>query len=659
MIIKPGRFRLVYLSGLVSLFGLLTWIYLPALDNGFQFDDYPNIVEAYPLHLSELGFNEIKGALTGAVLQGRNLANLTFIIDWWRGGGNPYQFQQTNIILHLLNVGICLLLFVSLLRRIYPKISANWIILAAGMAALVWGLHPIQIQAVTYIVQRMAEMAVLFVLLSCYGYLRGRLTSGWPRLLWFTMACITAIAGVFSKENAVILPGLWWLLEFGVVRHGQPLMQYRFDRWLLVLPWLLLVLIVGDLLLSGSITSPYVAGYATRDFTLEERLLTQPRVIFFHISQIFWPMPDRFSIFHDPELSSSLYTPVSTLISLFCLIGWVGIGFWTLLRKNSRIVGALMLWIPATLVIESSFIPLEMVFEHRMYMPTVGLAGLLAVLLLSGTNRSPWWFWARWCVVVIIVVPLLSWSSAKRLPDWKDQLTLYNSAIKIAPENVRANFNLANLLQKHGQHNDAIKYYNKVLELDLENGDAYNNMARSYRALEHFEDARHFLLQALKIAPTNYNSLGSLALLELRDDKWQEAETLLLRAIKIDPHKETAYIYLNQLYSEQGNWNAALQLLEEGIKASQGNPVLYNELGVLLAKQRKLEQAKVQFQRAISIYPRYGIAYGNLGGVLVELGEFEAGQSILKQALVLEPGLVLAQQNLRAVEQYLQNRGNN
>ena len=78
-----------------------------------------------------------------------------------------------------------------------------------------------------------------------------------------------------------------------------------------------------------------------------------------------------------------------------------------------------------------------------------------------------------------------------------------------------------------------------------------------------------------------------------------------------------------------------------------------------MAKQRKLEQAKVQFQRAISIYPRYGIAYGNLGGVLVELGEFEAGQSILKQALVLEPGLVLAQQNLRAVEQYLQNRGNN
>ena len=635
----------------------MTCGYWPTLENSFHFDDMANIVRAYPLHLSTISVEGLQRALAGATIPGRLLPNLTFVLDWWRGAGDPAPFQVTNLILHLLNVAVLFLLLSLLLRRLYPNVPLRWWLGAVWLAAAIWALHPIQTQAVTYIVQRMAEMAALFMLLSCYSYLRGRLTCGGARWGWLAAAGAAALAAGISKESGWVMPALWWLMEYGVVRHGQPLVQVRLDRWLLGLPLVAVAVVAVDLWLAGPLTAPLLVGYEGRDFTLTERLLTQPRVILFHISQILWPLPQRFSIFHDPELSTALWSPATTGLALLVVVGWIGVGLWALLQLRLRLIGALLLWLPTTLVIESSFVPLEMVFEHRMYLPSVGLAALLGVLLLRvvrAGNRNRWLVWGG----AMVLLPLLMVATVERLSHWRDPLTLYQSAINTVPNNVRANFNLANTLQQRGDHQQAINYYARVVALDPVNGDAYNNMAHSYQQLGQLQQARASFVQALAVAPNNYHSLGGLALLERTAGQVDAAVLLLQQAIAIAPYREDAYIHLSQLYREQQQWPVAQQLLEQGIADSNGNPMLHNELGLLFMQRRQLPLARAEFERAIATYPGYGAAYSNLGGVLVELGELAAGRLMLQRALRLEPGLTQAQQNLRAVEEYLQGQGN-
>jgi hypothetical protein len=175
---------------------------------------------------------------------------------------------------------------------------------------------------------------------------------------------------MISKETAAIVPFLVLLAEFGVLRQGQAIVRGRLDSVMLSLPVVVAVLITLDILSgTGPLAGNFLPGYENRDFTLSERLLTQPRVIGFHFSQIFWPLPGRFSLEHDFAASTGLLTPATTLVAMLGVASWCAIGVWALFRPSLRMMGFFLLWVPATLVIESTIIPLEMVFEHRMSGP--------------------------------------------------------------------------------------------------------------------------------------------------------------------------------------------------------------------------------------------------------------------------------------------------
>jgi hypothetical protein len=397
---------------------LVLLAYWSAPQNSFHFDDRHNIVDQPAVHMNEFSFARLGLAAEHAELGTRPLPSITFALDWWRGGGEPGPFIRTNVAIHMLAVLASFALLTLIFRHcgfaFYPAMFA------AAVGAAIWATHPIQIQAVTFVVQRMASMAALFVLVSMICYLKAR-TSQRGQAAWWALCLLAMVAGALSKENAWMAPVFLLLLEFGVVRHGKDLFQNkRLDLLLLSLPLAAGVLVLIDVASGIGPFSGMISAYEHRDFTLWERLLTQPRVIAFHLSQIFWPMPDRFSIAHDFVTSTSLLSPPTTLLAIVAVIAWAGIGVWMMSLQNGRVLGFFLLFLPIALIPESSIIPLEMVFEHRMYLPSFALAGLLGYLCLKFLGRSGPSHYVIATVSATAVAVLLALSTQTAVARWKD-----------------------------------------------------------------------------------------------------------------------------------------------------------------------------------------------------------------------------------------------
>ncbi|MCK5640067.1 MAG: hypothetical protein KAJ19_04695 [Gammaproteobacteria bacterium] len=518
-----------YGPGLLAALALLVLVgmaYQDAPGNGFHFDDLLNIVNYPPVHLEEFSIAGLYKAGKNPALSSRPLPSVTFAFDWWRGGGSPAPFQWTNMFLHGITALLVMLFIHTLLKQ--TNIPARYALGFAWLVAAVWAVHPIQVQTVTYVVQRMAIMAVLFSLLSVWCYIKARLVVD-KKYRWYLFSVIALVCGAISKEIAWITPALILIAEYGVLRHKKPLVNDTSDYLLLSLPLLVLAYVLIDIASgSGPISHIVAKGYMARDFSLSERLLSQPRVILFYLSQVGWPSPEHFSIEHDFSISTGILSPVSTLSALAVLLCWTVLGIYLLFRKQHRILGFALLWVPGTLVIESSVIPLEMVFEHRMYLPLVGLAILLALVLAAAYNYNIKLAGALSGLVILFMLYSLS-VTMQRVPDWESDLTLYESALDnaptssrlwenygyallgegdigrgraateysllLSPDNAPALSNLGVVMARLNKHKDSIEYFKRALKLE-KNPSYHWNIALSYEKLKQCEQAEKYWLRA-------------------------------------------------------------------------------------------------------------------------------------------------------------------
>jgi tetratricopeptide (TPR) repeat protein len=549
-------------AGLALLLAVIVaLVYREAPGNQFHFDDYHNIVDYGPVRMAQPSAAALWEAFTNPRLTHRNVASLTFAIDWWRGGGQPRAFLQTNVLLHILAALAVFVFARQVLLRLKPD-DPGIVLLAAFAAALLWAVHPLNSQAVNLIVQRMTILATLFVLLSLSCYLAGRSAETPRAIALFAAAGLFAVLAGLSKENAWILPVLVLAAEYGVVRHGKALMLNRMDTLLLSLPFIAAALVVLDLASgNGPISRNFLSGYEIRSFTMEERLLTQPRVVFFYLSLVFWPLAGRFSLEHDFAVSTSLTSPPATI---FALLGGALIllaALYLFLRPKTRLTGFLLLWPAMTLVIESSFIPLEMVFEHRMYLPMVGLALLAGAAWIAVHDYRPAYSPAFAAVVAVVALGL-TLSTAKRTELWEEPLLLNEDAVKKAPNSSRAWSNLGMYRYLGGDQAGAIAALEKAIEL---------SGGREMKALEHLgviqldlgnlERAealvgRAYRMQWKSPEPSLLNHMGEV---ELARERYASAAAFFDRAIRIAPWKSAYYWNIALAYEGLGRCSLALQ----------------------------------------------------------------------------------------------------
>jgi len=370
--------------------GLIVGVALLSYSNTFHvpfhFDDRPNITQNPNVQIKVLTWDRIKQLVKNTYKQTiRVFSYFTLALNYYFGEFNVFGYHLVNFIIHVAS-GIFLYGFLILtfnlpsLKEKYGSLSFK----VALFTSLIFISHPIQTQSVTYIVQRMASMGGMFYLLSMTLYIKGRLSFGKTRLFYFGGMVLSYLLGVFSKENVAILPLFIALYEFYFFRNFD--LSPKGKKILYGLVAVLLILgAFGFLIWGERYIHVTIEDYKIRTFTMSERILTQSRIVLYYLTLLVFPHPSRLNLDYDFPISRTIVDPPTTLISIFIIAGLIGTSIWT--AKKRPIISFCILWYFGNLFIESSFFALEMVFEHRLYLPAVGPFILFSLFVVRGIEK--------------------------------------------------------------------------------------------------------------------------------------------------------------------------------------------------------------------------------------------------------------------------------
>lgn len=353
---------------------ITVWIYWIGLPGAYLLDDMANLDALERINKSSDKFTEIiRFSLEGIASQlGRPISLFTFALQAHHWSDPAWHFKYVNLMIHLLN-GCLIFWLLWCITRIMamPEKRGLWLAL---LTTSLWLLHPFQVSTVLYVVQRMTELAAFFTLAALLIYVRSRqqLAQGLltPTVFWILLSLGIGLGGLLatlSKENGILLVLYVLVLEATVLRTLPKPRYWQLWAWVfLYLP--LLALVAYFILTFDNI----LKGYETRDFTLVERLLTQARILIDYLVKILIPRLQSYGLFQDDfPLSQSLLNPPSTVIAVG-FISLMGLAAF-LWRKKYPIFALAVLWFLAGHLLESSFIGLMLYFEHRNYLPMLGI----------------------------------------------------------------------------------------------------------------------------------------------------------------------------------------------------------------------------------------------------------------------------------------------
>lgn len=463
----------VYMSFVASMVVLVYW---PGLYGGFLFDDYHSIVLNQKTHLEELTVDSIYQAAISGIkigLLGRPISMVSFGLNYYFGALEPFGYKLFNITVHIINaVGIYFLTYLLLGKNeSFGKLAPNTRLIAL-LIAVIWAVHPINVSSVLYVVQRMALLSAFFIIYGAWFYcwVRSRCELNNTKVLVSVLVLLSlCLLSVFSKENGVLFPLYLVVIEtFFNFGRGNNLYQKRF-LYLMGFVFILIPTCIGlSYLTFFSLPDSIFAAYGWRQFTLEERLLTEARVLFSYISWILVPSVQGLSFFHDNYVvSKSLFQPLTTIIaitSLFLLIVASIFG-----KKKFQTVGFGFIWFLASHSLESTILPLELVFEHRNYLASLGI--IIAVVVYGTVIFTKFDRIKFGNALAIVFVCFLSITTFTRSSLWGNQFALLSSETKYNPMSARAYYELGRWYLSNADMNEAdniekvSNYFRKTAEV--------------------------------------------------------------------------------------------------------------------------------------------------------------------------------------------------
>ncbi|MCI5141218.1 MAG: hypothetical protein D3909_05730, partial [Candidatus Electrothrix sp. ATG1] len=500
-------------------FLLLLIAYLPSFQAEWHFDDHPNILDNTPLHLTELtpqslqqtffAYPESKGTFL------RPVSNLSFALNWFFQQDKVFGYHLVNFFIHLLTTIFlfqsCLLLLST--PKMKGRLQGNPYLIAA-LAALFWALHPIQTQAVTYIVQRVASLAAMFSIMGIWCFLKARLQheKNIKKQIGYYLATLIAfLFALGSKENAILLPASLVLIELFFFRQTIKLSKQN----LIILVLGFLFVLAFTILLKGpDVFHKVFASYSTRSFTPGQRILTESRVVLFYLSLLFYPAPFRLSLIHDIQVSTSLFHPITTLFAVLSLGFLIILPF--ILHKRYPLFAFALLFFLLNHTVESTFLNLELIFEHRNYLPSFFLflpvASLISGLIHQYRQRNTTVSLVLTGATALFII-FLVFATLTRNKIWQTEQSLWTDALKKAPQSSGPYINLG--LYYLLQTNNLQKAFElHFLSLDKKSATpwktklwAYQNMGYIMKRQGRYDKALQFYDQAL--AQSQYKPYGN------------------------------------------------------------------------------------------------------------------------------------------------------
>lgn len=562
-----------YETWLLLFLGVLVFlIYASTLTGPFIFDDKHNIQQNPHIRLERLSPGGIAKAALQSPAKHRPVANISFALNYYFHRYNPVGYHFVNILIHIIN-GTLLYLFAKAtlltpaLKTDYDRFAAGWI---PVFTAFIWALHPLQTQSVSYIVQRMNGLATLFYLLCLWFYAKYRLSEGTKRSSWLLAGC--AASGVLafgSKEIAASLPVFIILYEWYFFQGLRPTW---FKKMIPFIAGAIMLFVILSLLFLG--TDPLgriTVDYVHRSFTVAQRVLTEFRVVIFYLSLLIWPHPSRLNLDHEFMVSNSLIDPVTTLFSLAAIAGAVGAAIY--FAKKAPLISFCILWFFGNLFIESSVIGLEIIFEHRTYLPSLTLILMLTCLAFKYIKPR------QLCIPALcILVAVGTLWTYQRNKVWGDAITLWQDCVLKSPNKARPYNNLGVALAHAGQSDAAIDNYHAALKISPDYGNAHYNLGSILARKGNLKSGIAHMTKALELEPNNYEAHNNLGIAWLIQGEPQKAASHFLKALEINANYASAH----------------------------------NNLGVTLTNQGRYEEAIAHFSAALKIDPGYAKARQNL-----------------------------------------------
>ena len=636
-------FRRDFVIPLGVLVAAATIAYHNSLGGAWVFDDLPAIRDnpslRAPWSWREILWPAIDG---GATVSGRPVVNLSFALNRLIGGSAVWGYHVTNLVIHAL---AGLLLFGVVRRTLQNYVSAGIYADAArplGLAvATIWLVHPLQTEAVTYMVQRAESLMGLWYLLTLYGFIRGteELAVGRDQrsrrtaYVWQTISFFACLLGMATKEVMVTAPLVVMLYDRTFVAGSfRGAWQQRRGYYLgLAATWLLLA---G--LLAGGSGRGGTAGFGV-GVTASAYALTQCRAVVLYLKLVIWPHPLVFDYGTRTVGSLNEVWPQAGLLL------WLGgATVWALLRRP--VWGFLGFSFFVLLAPSSSVMPVatQTMAEHRMYLSLAVAVVLIVLGLYRLAGRGSF-------AVGGLLVLGCGWLTVQRNEDYRTGERLWTDTVAKNPANGRAHHELGLTLMAMGRAEEALPRFREAIPLQPKNAEPHFSLGVALAGLGRREEAIIEYEQALRLDPAHADARNNLGNILLDEGRSSEAEAQFRAEIRVRPDYAPGYNNLANVLLQLGRPSEAVPAAQEAVRLDSTYMTARYNLGNAFAGTRQWPAAAAEYEAALRLQPDFAEAHNNLGNVHLVLGRLPEARGQYEEALRLNPDFVEARRNLAQV----------
>lgn len=656
-----SRWALTGGAGLIGLAALSAWH--NSFFGPFVLDDRSSIVSNPTIRRLGHVWEALSARHPGLTVSGRPIVNFSLAINYALSGTEVWSYHALNLAIHIL-AGLTLF---GIVRRTLQKpllreqFGAAALPLALAVAGL-WTLHPLQTEAVTYVVQRVESLMGLFYLLTLYCFIRGTES---PRPAgWQAVSVVACLFGMASKEVMVSAPLMVLLYDRTFVAGSfRKAVQQRWRLYAgLAATWGLLAALVAAAAGRGG-----SAGFGS-SITWWQYALTQCQAIVLYLRLAYWPNPLVFD-YGIVIVKDALAVAPQGLVLAALLTGTV-IALW---RRPT--LGFLGVWFFLILAPSSSIVPVvtQTIAEHRMYLSLAAVVVVVVagVFRLLGPRSMP---------VFAALAFGLGWATVQRNADYRSEFAIWSDTVNKRPDNARAYDVLGSLWLKQGNRDEATRCLTRALELQPFYASAHYNLGialaesgRPSEAAEHFEEALHLepdltdaqvnlgnaLVQAgraadairhyeaaLQLEPGAADVHINLGLALAKLGRLEEAVGHYEKALRLQPDNAETHLKLANTLAAAGRAPEALEQYEETLRLRPEYAEALNDFGLALARMGRLQEAIIRFAQAVRIKPDYAVAHLNLGVALLQLHRVAEAIVHLEQAVRIDPNLTQAREIL-------------
>ena len=643
---------------IITIAAFIFVVYSNALNTGFQLDDQYVILNNNQIkHLEN--YLDIHKLLSFKF--SRIIPQITFALNYKYSKYNVEGYHLVNILIHIVNSLLVYFILLSLFdfKVVSVKNISKHKEIISAFSALIFALHPLQIQAVTYITQRMASLAAMFYFLATFFYIKARQVNCKNRfsvkaILFYFGVLLSFYLGIHSKQNIASLPLALLLVELIFVRDGNNKIKKRFV-WVYVVSIVILAFIYIFLIgIPHQREAPTSYVY----------FATQLRVVVLYIFKLFFPV--NLQLYYNFPWSQSLFG-FKELFSLFIILFVFLTAYF--LYKKCRLLTFGIVWFFVTLSVESSIFPLKFaIFEYRVYPGMLGfgifLTTALYFFLYPKYSKKVSYFLASFVLILALITHSENFN-------WKDGISLWKTNLRRSPDYALVVSNVGTYFLEQHRYDSALVYFNKAIKIDStfeipyvhrgvintfkrnfaaaikdfkkaiklnkEEALAYNNLGYAYLQLGQNKKAIKYFLKAIELSPKYQYAYNNLAIAYMRVRNYKEAYKAINKAIKLNPENADYYNNRGNIHFLIEDFHAAIANYKKAIRLNPKHFKALNNLGIAERFLGRNKEAIINATKALKVNPKYAEAYVNRGLAEYNLGNFTMALKNIDVALALEP----------------------